>query len=45
VGGAAPYLSRLLLRMDYNGYLSELAEDLENEKTKKLFMDYHQQIT
>lgn len=43
--GAAPYLSRLLLRMDYNGFLSELAERMEEEKTKKLLMDYHQQIT
>ena len=39
--GAAPYLSRLLLRMDYNGFLSELAERMEEEKTKKLLTDYH----
>jgi hypothetical protein len=29
---SAPYLSRLLLRMDYNNYLTILAEKVEAEK-------------
>ena len=39
--GSSPYLARLLLRLDYNGYLSDLAEKIEHEKNNKLLADYH----
>ena len=38
--GSSPYLARLLLRLDYNGYLTDLAEKIETEKNQSLLGDH-----
>jgi hypothetical protein len=43
--GSSPFLARLLLRLDYNNFLTNLSEQIEQEKNNKLLADYHQNIT
>ena len=38
----SPYLTRLLLRMDYNGYLSKMSEKIESEKNMRLLGEFTQ---
>jgi hypothetical protein len=36
----SPYLARLLLRLDYNGYLTDLSDKIEKEKNQRLLGDF-----
>ena len=43
--GVNSHLTRLLLRLDYNGYLSGMSDRIEQEKNAKLIADYHQNVS
>ena len=38
---SSPYLSQLLLRLDYNNYLTDLSERIEQERNAQLISEHH----
>ena len=41
---SSPYLSQLLLRLDYNNYLTNLSEKIEQEKNEQLLSQHHMMV-
>lgn len=38
---SSPYLSQLLLRLDYNNYLTDLSERIEQVRNAQLISEHH----
>ena len=37
---SSPYLSQLLLRLDYNNFMSDMSERIENERNNRLLQNF-----